>query len=258
MHNNKIKVEDIYLYIDSFAPFSSAMEFDNVGLLVGNKEKEVTHILMCLDITRNAVAEAVNKHAELIISHHPVIFNPLKSISSDSAVYDLCKNEIDAICAHTNLDAANGGVNDVLCELIGLKDTEIWTPENIGRIGYTDSNMADFAKLVADKLEINHVNYIDCGKRIRKVAVMGGSGGGDIAFAIASGADTLLTGEMKHSQYIEAKEKGLNVVAAGHFNTEYPVIPSLHEKIREKFPEINVTLFKEPSYMCYSVPVINN
>lgn len=251
MSQNTIKVKDVYSYIDSIAPFSSAMEFDNVGLLVGNPEKEVTHVVMCLDITRQAVSEAANKGAELIISHHPVIFNPIKSISSESAVYDLCKNEISAICAHTNLDAAKGGVNDVLCELLELKNIEVWTPENIGRIGNTDLSMNEFVSLVAEKLETRNLNYIDCGKKISRIAVMGGSGGGDIENAIASGADTLLTGEMKHSQYIEAKEKGLNVIVAGHFDTEFPIIPSLSKKIKENFNGLKITILREPSYNCY-------
>ncbi len=248
MKNNCIKVIDIYNFIDSFAPFSTAMDFDNVGLLVGDINKPVNKILVSLDITDGAIEEAVIIGAELIVSHHPVIFNPIKTVLADSVVYSLCKNGISAICAHTNLDAASGGVNDVLCEITGLKNVEDWPPENIGRIGFTDTDINNFANSVAKALGISSVNVVDCGNRVKKVAVMGGSGGGDIDYAVAIGADTLLTGEMKHSQYVSAKNKGINVVVAGHFNTEYIVVPPLVKRISSQFPSLDVHVYKEPSY----------
>ena len=248
MKNNNIKVIDIYNYIDSIAPFSTAMDFDNVGLLVGDISKPVNKILVSLDITDGAVEEAKKIGAELIVSHHPVIFNPIKTVLSDSVVYSLCKNGISAICAHTNLDAASGGVNDILCEIADLKNVEIWPPENIGRIGYTNTDLNSFANSVANALGISSVNIVDCGKRVKKVAVMSGSGGGDIDNAIAVGADTLLTGEMKHSQYVSAKNKGLNVIVAGHFDTEYIVVPPLAKRISFQFPSLEVSVYKEPSY----------
>jgi dinuclear metal center YbgI/SA1388 family protein len=248
MTENTVRVIDIYNYIDSFAPFSSAMDFDNVGILVGNKEKAVNKVLTCLDITPSAIESALTVGAQLIVSHHPVIFDPINSVSANSAVYKLCREGIDAICAHTNLDAAAGGVNDVLCNIIGLQNIEIWEPEKIGRIGYTESDLNAFAKTVSDKLGIKAVNVVDSGNPVRKVAVMGGSGGGDINNAILAGADTLLTGEMKHSRYIEARSKGLNVVTAGHFDTEFPVIPVLSEMLKNRFPSLEITVFREPSY----------
>ena len=245
-------VKDIYNYIDSVAPFSSALSFDNVGLLVGDSNASVSKILCCLDITKESVEEAKKIGAELIVSHHPVIFDPLKSVLSGSVVYDLCRNGISAICAHTNLDAATGGVNDVLCSAIELKNIEIWEPENIGRIGYTDISLGDLVALTARKLGINSVNYIDCGKLCNKVAVIGGSGGSYIDYAIDSGADTLITGEMKHDQYIYAKNKGLNVIVAGHFDTEYLVIPVLSTMISERFNTVHVSVFRESAYKTYT------
>ncbi|MBQ6052454.1 MAG: Nif3-like dinuclear metal center hexameric protein [Clostridia bacterium] len=254
MQNNNVKVIDIYNYIDSIAPFSTAMDFDNVGLLVGDPNKTVNKILVTLDITDGAVDKAKKYGAELIVSHHPVIFNPIKNVLSDSVVYSLCNKGISAICAHTNLDAASGGVNDILCEIIGLKNVEIWPPENIGRIGYTDYDLHSFADIIVKNLDTSSVNLVDCGKRVKKVAVMSGSGGGDIDYAVAVGADTLLTGEMKHSQYISAKNKGINVIAAGHFDTEYIVVSPLSKKIATQFPSVDVSVYKEPSYKV----IINN
>lgn len=243
-----VTVKEIYDYIDSIAPFATAMDFDNVGILVGHSNTIVKRVLCVLDITKNAVNEAIKCGAELIVSHHPVIFDPIKSVLDDSVVFDLCRSGISAICAHTNLDAAPGGVNDVLCKILELKDVTIWEPEKIGRIGYTDLSVEEMALRIAEKLKTKYVNYVNCGKRVRKVAVMSGSGGGDIDNAISSGADTLVTGEVKHSQYIKAKCIGLNVIVAGHFDTEYPIIPVLAEYLSYYFKNLDIKLYREPSY----------
>ena len=113
-------VDDIYKFIDEIAPFNTAMDFDNCGLLVGGKDNIVNKVLLSLDITREVVEEANNIGANLIISHHPVIFNPIKRIESKSALHLLCKSDISAICAHTNLDMAKEGVNYSLAKKIGL------------------------------------------------------------------------------------------------------------------------------------------
>ena len=248
-----ITVNDIYEYIDSFAPFSSALSFDNVGTLVGNRTGEVKKIVCTLDITKDAVLYAEKMGADLIISHHPVIFDPLKSVCSDDVVYSLCSKGINAICAHTNLDAAAGGVNDVLCSLLELKNVKAFEPENIARIGDTSNgSLAELLNTTIIKLGLTSVHYVDCGKTPKKIAVIGGSGGGYIDEVISAGADTLITGEMKHNQFIEAKAKGLNIIVAGHFATEYPVIPVLADKISKRFESVSVYVFREPSYNVFS------
>lgn len=247
-----VNVGEIYDFIDSVAPFDTAMSFDNAGLLVGSRNRAVSSILCTLDITNDSVREAERVGADLIVSHHPVIFDPLKNIDSNSVVYKLCRSEISAICAHTNLDAAYGGVNDVLCSLLRLCNIEVWEPEKIGRIGFTDCTFPEFLKNAVEKIGCTSANYVQCSDNVKKVAVIGGSGGGEIDLAIASGADTLVTGEMKHSQYIEAKAKGLNVITAGHFDTEFPVIPVLAAKLTEKFPSLSVSVFKELAYSVYT------
>ncbi len=248
-----ITVNDVYEYIDSFAPFSSALSFDNVGTLVGDRNSNVKKIVCALDITKDAVEFSEKVGAELIVSHHPVIFDPLKSVCSDNVVYSLCRKGINAICAHTNLDAAPGGVNDVLCSLLDLKNVEAFEPENIARIGDTqDGSLAQLLNTALIKLGLTNVNYVDCGKTPKKIAVIGGSGGGYIDEVISAGADTLITGEMKHNQFIEAKAKGLNVIVAGHFETEYPVIPVLADKLTKQFEAVEVHIFCEPAYNVFS------
>ena len=119
-----VTVGEIYSYIDSIAPFDTQMDFDNSGLLVGSKNDKVDKVLLALDITNEVVEEANNLNANLIISHHPIIFKPIKSLSSDSIPYKLAKYGISAICAHTNLDMSNQGVNKCLADALGLKDTK--------------------------------------------------------------------------------------------------------------------------------------
>ena len=116
-------VKDIYNYIDSFAPFDSAEEWDNVGILIGSGSTEVTKALITLDITNETADEAKKIGAQLIISHHPVIFGGLKRLSSDSPVYRAAKYDISCLCAHTNLDKSPVfGVNTALAAAIGLVD----------------------------------------------------------------------------------------------------------------------------------------
>ena len=114
------KVKNIYEFLDGWAPFSTAMSFDNAGLLAGNAEEEVQTVLLALDITPDVVREAVSCGAQLIVSHHPVIFDPLKRLTPDSAPWLLARHAIAAICAHTNLDLAPGGVNTCLAARLGL------------------------------------------------------------------------------------------------------------------------------------------
>ena len=117
-------VYDIYDFLDEKYDFSSALEYDNVGLLVGDGRDKVTGVLVCLDCTDEAITEAVKQGANLIVTHHPVIFDPLKSVTEQSLVYRLIKIGISVISAHTNLDQADGGVNDALAEAVGLSDVE--------------------------------------------------------------------------------------------------------------------------------------
>ena len=114
-------VFDIYNYIDSFAPFDTAMDFDNCGILVGDKNVPVSKAFVCLDITKETIEEAKAFGASLIISHHPVIFSPLKSVEKGSVVYELIENRLTAICAHTNLDMAKFGVNRSLAEKMEIR-----------------------------------------------------------------------------------------------------------------------------------------
>lgn len=243
-----ITVNDIYNLLDEIAPFRLQDKWDNSGLLVGSPNKKVSKILVSLDITNAVVREAAEKGADLIISHHPVIFSPLKSVACESVVYNLIQNGISAICSHTPLDVAKGGMNDIIFGL--LKDrlslSDDWqilepTSENTGygRIctslnpdGFTPTEMAQILKKV---FKCRVVRFSDCERKIKKLAYCSGSGGSMAEMVLKSGADAFITGDIKHDVWITAQNGGLALFDCGHYHTEVIITDYLKEKISERF-----------------------
>lgn len=231
-------VKDIYDFIDGIAPFEKQCEWDNSGLLVGNPCREISKIGVVLDITPDAVEYAAANGIELIVSHHPVIFRPVKTFLEGDVSYLLAKNDISAICAHTSLDCANGGVNDVLAETLGFRNPVPMTDDGetamIRKVVIEETEADVLAMLVADKLSTG-VQLADCGKTIDTVAICGGAGGDFIHAVAESGCDAFITGEAKHHEFLAAYELGITLIAAGHFETENPVVAVIAEKINENF-----------------------
>lgn len=362
-------VSEIYNFLCEIAPLKLAESYDNPGLLVGDSDVKVTKAMLSLDVTSRIAEEAKSFGAQLVISHHPVIFNPVKKIlahGATSAIWKLAGNSISAICMHTNLDAADGGVNDALAFALNLADvtgfndgkTEnykkvvvfvptpyaekirramaeagagklgnydgcafethgsgyfrplaganpfigesgkqektdevrieaVCAPEDvnrviskmikvhpyevpaydvfedeavckkygIGRIGQLEKTeeLKDFAKKVKRLLGAGCVKVTDAGKPVKRVAVCGGAVDEQIIEnASKAGADTLVTGEMKHHLYYAALERELNIVEAGHFATETVILPTLEAKLAEKFPDVVFQIAKgnrEPYYV---------
>ncbi|MBQ3006197.1 MAG: Nif3-like dinuclear metal center hexameric protein [Clostridia bacterium] len=243
-------VKNIYDYIDSIAPFEEQCEWDNSGLLVGNPCREISKIGVVLDITADAVRYAAANGIELIVSHHPVIFRPVKTFLEGDVSYLLAKNGISAICAHTSLDRANGGVNDVLAETLGFRNPVPLAAEGesamIRKVIIEETEANELAMLVADRLSTG-VQVADCGNRIDTVALCGGAGGDFIHAVAESGCDAYITGEAKHHEFLAAHELGVTLIAAGHFETENPVVAALAEKIADAFDcEVEVIPQKSP------------
>lgn len=235
-----MKIQEIIDYIDGFAPIESAMDFDNVGLLIGSADREITRALCALDITDSVVSEAAEKGCGLIISHHPIIFSPLKSVGETDIVYKLIKNDIAALCMHTNLDLSPVfGVNTALAEAVGVKNASFIEGEclYIGELGEETTN-ALFAERVKAALACKGVRYTLGDKIVKKIAICSGSGGDLAPLAAANGADVLLTGEIKHHEILDANRLGVAVVDAGHFKTENVVIAPLRERLSEKFADV--------------------
>lgn len=237
-------VRDFYRYIDSFAPFDTAESYDNVGILAGCEEQEVHTCAVALDITEDTVRYAQERHADLMISHHPVIFHPIKSVCEGTAVFSLVKNGMSALCAHTNLDLALGGTNDVLCSMLALAETEKLTGEQnelfCGRIGLLPQPMqpCEFASYVSERLGGVPVRYSDGGRKIRTVGVCTGHGASFAEEACRRGADAFVTAEVKHDQMLFARQIGLTLLDAGHMETEDPVVDILLSRLNEQFPTV--------------------
>lgn len=231
-------VKEVYDFINAIAPFEKQCEWDNSGLIVGNPNQTVTAIGIVLDITPDAVEYAIKNKIDLIISHHPVIFRAIKTVLADDPVFALARNGISAICAHTSLDIAKGGVNDALADALGFGNatplTDSGETEMI-RICGTDEMSADsLAKLVAEKLS-TCVTIANGSESIRKIALCGGAGGSFIHDVAAAGCDAFITGEAKHHEFLEAKALGVTLISAGHFETENPVVEVLLNQIKNHF-----------------------
>lgn len=246
-----MKAKEIYNFINDFAPFNSQEKWDNSGFLVGDINKTVSCVMLALDMTLDVLKQAKAARAELIITHHPVIFENQKSFLAGNLAYEAAIRGIGIISAHTNLDAARGGVNDCLANLLGLSSVkpyclseEEWPIVREGNVYY--ENAYSFAKQIGEKLG-SQVRYCEIKDEIKKVAVCGGSGGGFIDELINKGFDAYVTGDVSHERFLKAEENGLAVFAAGHFETENIVIPHLSKMLKSKFPDINVLIANQKS-----------
>lgn len=250
----KMLVSDILEYIDKFAPFDTCEEFDNVGLLIGNVDNSVKNVLIALDLTSDVLNQAQKIDAELIITHHPVIFKPLKRIFSDDLIAQVVSSEISVICAHTNLDKAACGVNDALAEILELNDVKILeNSSGYGRIGCLNKSLScdSFIRYVSKKLNtlVKATCFNGC---VETVAVLGGAGEFAWDDAKKSGADAFVTGESKHHILIEAKRNNFCFVDAGHFETEVLVCNALKNKLQHRFKDkVNFFVADQENPVCF-------
>lgn len=246
-----VTVQDILMYLESLAPTSMKMEWDNVGLLCGSESAEVHTVLVALDPFENVCHEAADVGAELLVTHHPLIFRSISAITDRSAlgrsVLFLAANGISAINAHTNLDRAAGGVNDVLAQKLELRNVMTIDPEgaNLLRMGAVSAqSLEQFLSHVKSKLTCPGLRYVDSGKSVHRVAVGGGACGSELNSAVEAGCDTFVTADVKYNQFQEAADLGINLIDAGHFYTENPIVGVLAKKIAAAFPEITVKISK--------------
>lgn len=240
-----VTVENIVNVLEELVPPALAEKWDNVGLMVGRKSSEVKCIMLALDITEEVVRQALKAGCQMIITHHPAIFKGLKNITDNDwqqkLLLTLIENKIAVYSAHTNLDSVGNGVNNSLVNLLQLQDAEILDDEsNIGRIGMTSKQeLHDFAEFVKKNLKADYVVVADAGKKVHKVAVCGGAGSDFIDTALAKGADTLVTGDMKYHEVQKAVFSGMNIIDAGHQPTELPVLEDLADILSLYFTEKN-------------------
>lgn len=250
-------VNDILEFIQTLAPTEMAEDWDRVGLNCGHLNKEVKTILVALDPFEAVCQEAAALHADLLVTHHALIWNPefiTDMTLQGKATLFLIENNIACINAHTNLDCAPNGVNDILAKKLGLSEIQVIAPRGIDKQGrpwgllrqgvVAPQSLCEFLQTVKDSLGCKGLRFVDAGKSVKNVAVGGGACGSELQQAIEAGCDTFVTSDVKYNQFWDAKYQGINLIDAGHFHTEVPVTAYLAEKLQETFPEIQVVLSK--------------
>lgn len=241
-------VREIESFLYSWAPRVLAESWDNVGLLVGDPEAAVERILVALDITPQVAEEALKRGCQLIVAHHPVMncaWHPVQTVRADDrqgrTLTALLRGGVAAICMHTNLDAAEGGVNDQLAKALGLTDTIPLNEQKIGRIGTLSCEipLEQFLHDVVKSLGCRGLRYRSGGRPVRRVAVGGGACGEYIPQALAQGCDTFVTSDLRYNDFLDTQ--GLNLIDAGHFPTEDVVCAEVVRRLQKAFPDIRVS-----------------
>ena len=242
-------VREVYNKLAERIPDTLREEWDNDGLMCASDDsREVRRALVTLDVTEEVVDYAVANRFDLILSHHPLIFRPLGAVNEDShvarKVIRLIKNDIAVVSLHTRADKVEGGVNDTLCEVLGIKDAVPFGEGDLGRIGTLDEelNMEDFSYMLKDLLGCDGVWVADACIPIQRVAVVGGDGKGYVRAALAAGADTYVSGNIGYNTMTEAGEMGINLVEAGHFFAEQPVTAFFQSLLMRMDPAMYVEI----------------
>ena len=251
------KVKELRDFFNTRAPFYTKFDFDNIGFLIGFAEQNVRKVLLALDITDEVIEEAIDMGAEVIVSHHPLIFEPLKKVTDDDdkgrKIIRLIQAGVSAICLHTNLDTADGGVNDALMAALGARVTGLLDPHGshpdgraygVSRLGELAEakHFDEFLTHCKAALKSNGLRYHYAGKAVQKIACCGGAGGSDMQKAYAAGCDTYITADLKYDHFLWAKEHGLNLIDGDHYCTENVVIPVLQAMLKENFPDLDVQI----------------
>lgn len=246
-----VNVKAVINKLNDLAPEDLAMDWDNVGLQVGSLDSKVAKILLALDASPKVIEESIEENVDMIITHHPMIFSPLKTITVDSLlgnkIYKLIRNDISLYVMHTNFDVAFGGTNDVLANKIGLYDLKAINPDEngigIGRIGnIKKTSINNLATTLKDKLELQNIRVIgNLDRKVSKVAICTGSGMGFIDY-VAKEADVFITGDVKFHDAQRARDLGIGVIDAGHYGTENIAMPNIKKHMDEFAEENNIEI----------------
>lgn len=261
-----INVSDIRNFFSEFCPESLAFDRDNVGLIVGRADKDVDKVLLTLDVDENVVNEAIMLDADIIVSHHPLMFNAVRRLTdstpAEKTLRALVANDIALVSAHTNLDCINGGLNDYLASKLGVRDTHVIEVEDefggkqhgYGRVGFTDDGMTlgDMLSRITNVLPASGLRYVgDTSQPVKRVALNCGGGASEMDICISMGVDLFITGDVKYNPARDAYENGMAVIDAGHYETEFIVTELFARLLGQRFPslelvcsEANIPVFK--------------
>jgi dinuclear metal center YbgI/SA1388 family protein len=248
-----LKVRDINNIMESYAPSCLKESYDNVGLMVGDLDSQITSIMVALDCTLEVIKEAVEKNCNLILSHHPLLFIKPSTITMETLqgrkIIELVKNDINVYSSHTNLDIASEGLNDILTKLLGFKH---WTiietakrnsegeAQGIGRLVSLDRSITleQLCERVKVSLDIKEIRFAGQEKmQINKIAIINGSGEDYFKAAFECGADCIITGDTSYHYVSDYMEMGIGIIDAGHFETEWPSMKVVADVLRNKLRE---------------------
>lgn len=250
------KVKDIIKIMEQFAPKMLKEDFDNVGLMVGDKEKKVEKILLALDCTLDVIEEAKEKKIDLIITHHPLIFRKPNSITTDTLIgkkiIELIKNDISVYSSHTNLDSAEKGLNETIVNILGYESEELLevnkrarnSNEGLGRIIRLEDSiqLEDLMKTIKEKLNIKSLKVVRGCEKVKNIAVINGSGSDFFEKAYQKGADCIITGDTTYHYASDYKEMGVSIIDTGHFSSEWIVFIEVINKLKDKLQDIEILI----------------
>jgi dinuclear metal center YbgI/SA1388 family protein len=257
MQTTPVHVRDVADYLRSLAPLELAEEWDNVGLLVGDAGGTVERAMTCLTLTPDVAAEAVRDRAQLVVTHHPLLFKAAKRLTTETlegrTLLSLIAAGVNVYSAHTAFDSTTEGINAQLADLLGLQDVRPLRPapnevahgrpSGSGRYGRLPGSLSllEFLALVKRKLQVHHLQYVDADRQhVQTVGVACGSAAEFIPDALRAGCDVLLTGEARFHACLEARESGLALVLPGHYATERPGVEELARTLERQFPQLTV------------------
>ena len=242
-----MNVKELYAKFADRIPEQLRESWDNDGIMCcADGSQDVGRVLVVLDVTEEIVDFAIASHFDLIVSHHPLIFKPLSAVTEDNhiarKIIKLLDNGVSVFSFHTRLDKVVGGVNDQLCEILGMYDTVPFGEGFLGRIGNVDERLEleDFVYKLKQSIGADMIRYSDAFNPVKRVAVVGGDGKSYVRDAIAAGADTFVSGRIGYNMMAEAAELGINLIEAGHYYTEQPVTEFLRELLCDFDPSIYV------------------
>lgn len=250
-----IRVKDVYNLLNREVPFEDQFEWDNSGLIIGDMYGEVKIIAVMLDATPENIDKAIKNNVDLIITHHPLIFKPLKQLLRDDPIYDLLRKGVSLISLHTNWDKSLKGVNYVLAKELGLTDIKPLPTAEGGemvKFGTLPENYTEghFCQVVKEKVKVPVVKYASAHESVRRIAVCGGSGA-DFIDEVADVAEAYVTSDVKYHDFLHAAEIGLTLIDAGHFNTEDLSMGPLSAMIAHAFPDVKVLRLRSQDPISY-------
>ena len=236
-----MNVTQLYKYFDELIPRELSEDWDNDGRMLVSSDKEIKNVLVALDVTPEVAEVAIKGGYDLIVTHHPLIFKPLRGIV-DPMLVSLIQAEVSVFSFHTRLDTVEGGVNDRLTATLGLSDVEPFC--EMGRVGCIDEMPFDeFILKVKEALGCERLNYVKGKDAVKRVALLGG-GGKDFWADAAKIADVYITGEMSYNTMLDAHKAGFSVIEAGHFHTEFPVCERICDLLLDADDGLNVDIMK--------------